>query len=98
METKPLEHENPQTEKEERFETDAQRIVRRHLENEDDVITDEDLRSVRNGQVIPDETNEEGEENLEELIEDAQKKHPDKSDADIKPTDDPITPWDTVEH
>lgn len=98
METKPLEHENPQTEKEDRFETDAQRIVRRHLENEDDVITDEDLRSVRIGQVIPDETNEEGEENLEELIEEAEKKNPNKSDEDVKPTDDPITPWDTVEH
>jgi hypothetical protein len=97
METKPLEHENPVTEKEDRFETDAQRIVRRHLENEDDVITDEDLRSVRIGQVIPVETNEEGEEKLEELIEEVEKKTP-YSDPDIKPNDDPITPWDAVEH
>jgi hypothetical protein len=28
-------------------ETDSEKIVRRHLENEDDEITDEDIRSVR---------------------------------------------------
>lgn len=54
MKSTPLEQDKHSGGKEERFETDAQRIVRRHLENENDVITDEDLRSVRVG-VDPDD-------------------------------------------
>ena len=49
MLNKPLNQDNPEVPTAERFETDTQKIVRRHLENQDDIITDEDLRSVRIG-------------------------------------------------
>ena len=35
------------------FESDTQKIIRRHLENENDVITDEDIANVRVGMVPP---------------------------------------------
>ena len=37
----------------ERFQSDTQKIVRRHMENEDDIITDEDIRNVRVGMSPP---------------------------------------------
>jgi hypothetical protein len=51
----------------ERFESDTQKIIRRHLENEDDVITDEDIANIRVGMVPPEfdratETRFEGEQ------------------------------------
>jgi len=63
----------------EEFETDAQKIVRRHLENENDVITDEDLRSVRVGVTPPNEGDTDSE--LEELIEETEGKQKDDDDA-----------------
>jgi hypothetical protein len=44
-----------------KFKNDADRIVHRHLENKDDKITEEDLKSVRVG-MDPDETVETGTE------------------------------------
>lgn len=35
------------------FESDTQKIIRRHLENENDQITDEDIRNVRVGVTPP---------------------------------------------
>jgi hypothetical protein len=38
---------------EERFESDTQKLVRRHLEDEDHVITEEEIRNVRVGMSPP---------------------------------------------
>jgi hypothetical protein len=79
----------------EEFETDSQKIVRRHLEDENDVITDEDIRGVRIG-VTP---HNEGDthHSLEELVEEIESEKKDEKDDGVDETDNPITPWDTVQ-
>ncbi|MDB5207356.1 MAG: hypothetical protein JWR72_2431 [Flavisolibacter sp.] len=79
----------------EQFETDSQKIVRRHLENESDIITDEDIRSVRIG--ISPSHEVQSEQNLEELIDDIESEREKDDDTDVATTDNPITPWDTIE-
>lgn len=85
---------------EDQFESDTQRIIRRHLENKDDIITDEDIASVRVG-VNPqfdeataarfedDNAQDQAEEDLLGDTEEIEKEK--NSDGDQ------ITPWDTVE-
>jgi hypothetical protein len=75
-----------------RFQSDTQKIVRRHLENEEDVITEEDIANVRVGMTPP----------LDEATEEAIKER-DRS-ADRKKTDDDdasegqkATPWDVID-
>jgi len=103
----PLEGENVQSNDNmenvdnERFESDTQKIVRRHLENKDDVITDEDIASVRVGMVPPqfdeatesrfedDDAREEAEKNLLAGTNDM--------DKDKNLDKDQITPWDTID-
>jgi hypothetical protein len=71
------------------FETDAQRIIHRHLSNKDDIITDEDIRNVRVGvtPAVPDAATlarfeeEEEKENL----------------SDSNQQGNPVTPWDLTE-
>ena len=83
-----------------RFESDTQRIIRRHLENKDDVITDEDIANVRIGMTPPideataarfegDSAREEAENNLLEGTEDMSK--------DENLDEGQITPWDTLD-
>jgi hypothetical protein len=84
----------------ERFESDTQRIVRRHLENENDVITDEDIASVRIGMIPPEfdaatEARFEDEE-LEEA-EDEVLGTTEEEGTDKNLDDEQITPWDTVD-
>ena len=82
------------------FESDTQRIIRRHLENKDDVITDEDIASVRIGMTPPldgataarfegEEAREEAEDNLLEGTKDMNK--------DENLDEGQITPWDTLD-
>jgi hypothetical protein len=85
----------------ERFESDTQKIIRRHLENEDDVITDEDIANIRVGMVPPEfdratDVRFEGEEAREDLEEDLTKGTIDL-DKDKNPEKGPITPWDTID-
>lgn len=72
------------------FESDTQKIIRRHLENEKDEITDEDIRNVRVGMSPP----------LDEgvpLNETEFKKTLETNDGESKgASDEPITPWDTL--
>lgn len=89
-----------QNEQPERFESDTQKIVRRHLEDPDDVITDEDIRNVRVGMSppnadIPALRDEKGpgteaEENphVERALAEKDKE---------KPSDNPVTPWDVID-
>src|ERR1051325_9784440 len=80
-----------------RFESDTAKIVHRHLENEDDVITDEDIRNIRVGLTPPVDDIEPRSENFAEIVDDIEEEQKD-TDEDVKRTDNPVTPWDAVEH
>ena len=107
IDPQPQENENLQTNDNrenvdnERFESDTQKIVRRHLENKDDVITHEDIAGVRVGLVPPEfdpatEARLEGEETLEdveeELLGDSEDR---KEDENLNKKQ--VTPWDTID-
>ncbi len=78
-----------------KFKSDADRIVHRHLENKDDKITEEDLKSVRVG-VAPDETVATGTEAKTRFgIEDDQAEG--KSNETKASSHKPRTPWDIIE-
>ena len=97
----PKKTENPDSDgSDERFESDTQKIVRRHMENENDVITDEDIRNVRVGMSPPamdtaTEARFEGDDKIDEVEEDF------IGDTDVidegKASKKTITPWDTIE-
>jgi hypothetical protein len=83
------------------FESDTQKIVRRHLENKDDVITDEDIASVRVGMVPPqfDEATEarfDDEDARDEAEKDLLSGTPDM-DKDENLGEGQVTPWDTID-
>lgn len=93
--------ENTENGNEERFESDTQKLVRKHLEDKNHVITDEDIANVRVGMVPPQfdggaatesegkETHEAAEENAAEETEDR------KEDENLK--DMQATPWDIID-
>jgi len=90
---------NPENKKDENkpVETDSEKIVRRHLENEDDEITDEDIRSVRIN-IDSDEPVATGTEAAARFTKDKLEKN-DLKDEDIDapdPKDKPVTPWDVL--
>ena len=90
---------NPENKKDENkpVETDSEKIVRRHLENEDDEITDEDIRSVRVSPDI-DEPVIPGAEAAARFTKGNLEKN-NLKDEDIDapdPKDKPITPWDVL--
>ena len=76
-----------------RFESDTQKIVRKHLEDKDHVISEEEIRNVRVGMTPPNE-----ERHLDEIVEEIEAEDETKKDSKEKPADDPITPWDTIDH
>ena len=85
----------------ERFESDTQKIIRRHLENKDDVITDEDIAGVRVGLVPPEFDSAtaarfEGEEARDDA-EDEVLGNSEELKTDENLAEDQITPWDTVD-
>lgn len=94
--------ENENTENEnDRFQSDTERIIHRHLEDKDDIITDEDIAGVRVGMVPPqfDEATEarfEGDEAREdveeELLDDTEDMNKDENLDEGQ-----ITPWDTID-
>lgn len=81
------------------FESDTQKIIHRHLENEDDVITEEDIRNVRVGVFPPDAltTDNESEEEIEEELDNVAANRTGENNEDEEPSDNPITPWDMVD-
>lgn len=82
----------------EQFESDTQRIIRRHLENKDDIITDEDIANVRVGMTPPqfDEATAARFED-EEAREEAEDNIVGETDDDEHLEGDRITPWDAVD-
>ncbi len=74
-----------------RFESDTQKVVRQHMEDEDHEISEEDMKNVRIGVTIPmDETTREGVEELQEKIDENNQQHKTGGDK-------PVTPWDVVD-
>ncbi len=83
----------------ERFESDTQKIIHRHLENKDDVITDEDIRNVRVGMSPemdePTEVRFERDDKIDEVEE---KYIGEEAKNDHQPSPDKfITPWDAID-
>jgi hypothetical protein len=71
----------------EAFESDTQKIIRRHLENEDDEITDEDIRNVRVGVTPPPDE-----------ISYYDEPEKDKGGDEERPDENrPLTSWDVVQ-
>lgn len=94
-------NENTEDMNNERFESDTQKIIRRHLENKDDVITDEDIANVRVGMVPPEfdkatEARFEGDDARGEVEEELTAGTKDM-EKDENPDEDQINPWDTIE-
>lgn len=75
---------NPSAENGQPRETDIQKIVQRHMQTKDDVISDEDIKYAKIGAY--DETPTVGAE-AEARLEESE---------DKKPNDEPLTPWDVT--
>jgi hypothetical protein len=87
----------------ERFESDTQKIIHRHLQNEDDVISDDDIRNVRVGMTppaldAPTEARFEDEEEKDKVEEEYIGDTGNDNDTDETHEEDRITPWDTVDN
>jgi hypothetical protein len=85
----------------ERFESDTQKIMRRHLENEDDIITEEDIANIRVGMVPPEfdratESRFEDDKAREE-VEDEITGETKEINKDENLDGGQITPWDTID-
>jgi hypothetical protein len=76
------------------FESDTHKIVRRHLEDRNHVITDEEIASVRVGMSPPpDAPTEQAIREAEDRISD----HKSAGEEDNEPGAQKITPWDTID-
>ena len=95
MENKRISPEN-KTNENKPAETDSAEIVRRHLEDENHQITDEEIRNVRVG-TKDDEPVTIGAEAEARFAEDDSKEDAEDEDLDAPdPKDKPVTPWDVV--
>jgi hypothetical protein len=75
----------------EKFQTDTQRLVQKHMADPDHQITDEDLAAVRVGMSPgPDAPTKQAIEDADERVADAKT----DSEDDIVPGAQKITPWD----
>lgn len=85
---------------EERFESDTQKLVRKHLEDKDHVITEEEIANIRVGMtpVQPDEaTAARFDEEAIEKAEDHIVGNDDKLPEGDNPKDNRATPWDAIQ-
>ena len=90
MDNKPGKNGTSKKNSSDQFESDTQKIVRRHLQDKNHVITEEEIRSVRVGMTPPlDETDNAA------LRSTAENEMPKNGNGD--PAGTPLTPWDTVE-
>lgn len=97
----PQNEENPENNDEERFESDTQKLTRKHMEDENHQFTDEEIKNLRVGMSPPvlDEATEVRfeDEDAADRVEDkfiGDKKN-DSSDDDTAGKK--ITPWDTID-
>lgn len=64
--------------------SDAQKLVREHMENKDHVISDEEFKNIQVG------ARNDNDRDIDRLVEENKKKE------DKAPPDSPITPWDAL--
>lgn len=94
MQERPDEKKEQQDEK---FLSDTQKVVKKHLEDPNHQISEEDIKNVRIGMTPPDtlsqsdDPNAAIEERVSEITEDG-----DKNDDETPPSEDRITPWDVT--
>lgn len=77
-----------------RFESDTQKLVHRHMADPNHVISDEELRNVRVGMSPPPD------EPTQQAIDEAKDRVADKKSTDEEntvPGAQKMTPWDTIE-
>lgn len=74
-----------------RFESDTERIIHRHLSNKDDVITDDDIRNVRIGVTPTPQQIQDKQEQFENEVESAAQS---TNEEEPDQTGEPTTPWD----
>jgi hypothetical protein len=91
-----------QNESADRFESDTQKIVRMHMEDEDHVISEQDMQNIRVG-MTPSNLDEATEARFgdDDTVEDAEEEVLGEDVDDIKEeensSDDSVTPWDTID-
>lgn len=94
-------NENTKNTGNDRFQSDAEKIVHRHLKNKDDIITDEDIASVRVGLSAAefDEATEARfeDENVREDVENEHLEGTEEMKEDKNLDKGQITPWDTID-
>lgn len=85
----------------ERYLSDTQKIVQRHLEDEDHVITEDEMKSIRVGMTPPEASEKALEQLSSDKAVDATEKKIIGDTKDIEASknerDGMITPWDTIE-
>ncbi len=92
---------NGSADKSERFESDTQKIVRKHLEDPDHQITDEEMQNIRVGMIPPqfDEATRarlEGEDAIE-AVEEKIAGTPSEIEEEENTNKDKLNPWDIRE-
>jgi len=86
--------EQPDNDNEDRYiETDSDKIIHRHLKNKDDIITDDDIRSIRVG--VSNETVLTGAE-AQARFEDEEEPSEEKGEKNETDSEKPSTPWDVI--
>jgi hypothetical protein len=82
----------------EKFQSDTQKIIHRHLSNEDDIITEEDIRNVRVGMTPRlDEATESRFEDETSRDEAEEKIIGEEGEEKISGKEGPVTPWDIID-
>lgn len=91
----PGQNPDQENQKSERFESDTQKLVKKHLEDPDHVFSDEEIESIRVGMTPPDAVDT----TLQELEEKVLKEKPadNKTEPGNQESDGRITPWDAIE-
>ena len=81
------------------FESDTQKLTRKHLEDEDHVITEEEMRNLRVGMTPPvlDEATEVRFSDDEEVEKEEEKFIGDVDEIEDETAKRKITPWDTID-
>ncbi|MBB1285112.1 hypothetical protein HRH25_12075 [Flavisolibacter sp. BT320] len=92
MEKRTQENETPK--QDQAFQTDSEKLVQRHLEDPNHVITEEDMQKIRVGVTPPpDGPTEEAIEESEDRIADRKA----ESEDDTIPGSQKVSPWDVID-
>ena len=92
MEKRTQENEKPM--QDQPFQTDSEKLVQRHLEDPNHVITEEDMQKIRVGMTPPpDAPTEEAIRESEDRVAD----HKTENEEDTTPGSQKVTPWDVID-